>query len=92
MAVGVSVSVRVGVRVGVRVLRELVNFDQGITCRAISSAYDGGICSCGQMKHECRVERVWRGESILRGKDNVVGIALPVVVARNNRSFRVVDC
>ena len=80
----------VGVDVGA--LRELVNFDQGITCRAISSAYDGGIFSCGQVKHECRVERIWRGESILREKDNVVGIALPVVVARNNRSFRIVDC
>ena len=90
MAVGVSVDVDVDVDVGA--LRELVNFDQGITCRAISSAYDGGICSCGQVKHECRVERIWRGESILREQENVVGIALPVVVARNNRSFRIVDC
>ena len=38
-------------------LMEGVDFGQANACTVIGSAHDGGISSCGQVKHECRFQR-----------------------------------
>ena len=70
---------------------EGIDFGQANACTAIGSAHDGGICSCGQVKHECRFRRIWRCESIPLNVDRI-NIILPVVVARDGSASLVVDC
>src|SRR6267378_7791662 len=69
---------------------ENVDFGQANACNVIGSAHDGGISSRGQVKHECRFQRIWRRESILLDVDRV-NIVLPVVVGCDDRASRVVD-
>ena len=65
--------------VAYKALTEIVNLDQSIPCCAVSSAHDRGICPCGQVKHNCRFERIGRSESVLLYIDPV-NIVVPVVV------------
>lgn len=71
-------------------LIEVVNFEQGIACSVIDSAHDSGVRSGWQPKHDCRIKGIWRREVVPLDIDGIT-VALPVVVAGDRRSARVVD-
>src|SRR4030095_11863400 len=76
---------------GRKKLIEAINFQERIARSAIGSPHDSSIRSGGQSKHYCRIERIWRRESIPLDEDGVA-VALPVVIGRDRRSVGIVDC
>src|SRR5215211_6587537 len=70
---------------------QLVNLHKCIACSVIRSAHNCCVCSCRQAKHNGRFKRIWRREPVLLNVDGVI-IVLPVVIAGDLSSSRVVNC